>query len=184
VAFPLPVAAAEAVRPAAEEAPGAFERYAARDYARAALLAARAVARDGNDPGLWALLVRAYANSGKRVDAERTCAAALERCPAVSELHALHSLVLNEARHHEAASTAARRALYLDRDLAVAHLAHGAALAGLRDTAAARRAFQVAATLLDALPADAIVPASDGEPAGRLASLAHIELSLLEGAPA
>jgi len=130
------------------------------------------------------LLIRAYANRGKRVEAERTCAAALDRCPAASELHALQALLLNAVRHHEAAVAAARRALYLDRGLAVAHLAHGAALAGLRDTPAARRAFRAAAKLLDALPADAVVPASDGEPAGRLAGLAHVELSLLGQAPA
>jgi len=183
-AFPVPVAAAEVAWPAAEEAAAAAERYAARDYERAALLAERAVAREGVDPGVWALLIRAYANCGKHVEAERTCAAALDRCPAASELHVLQALLLNEARQHEAAVAAARRALYLDRGLAVAHLAHGAALAGLRDTPAARRAFHVAAKLLDALPADAVVPASDGEPAGRLAGLAHVELSLLGQAPA
>jgi chemotaxis protein methyltransferase CheR len=183
-AFFVPVAAAEIGGPAAEEAAASVERYAVRDYEGAALLAERALAREGGDPGLWALLVRAYANSGKRADAERTCGAALERCPAASELHALQALLLNAARQHEAAVTAARRALYLDRGLAVAHLAHGAALAGLRDAPGARRAFRAAAKLLDALPADAVVPASDGEPAGRLAGLAHVELSLLEQAPA
>ena len=184
LALPVPVAAAEVAGPAAEEAVAAVERYAARDYEQVALLAERAVARDGVDPGLWALLVRAYANCGKRVEAERTCAAALDRYPAASELHALQALLLNAARQHEAAIAAARRALYLDRGLAVAHLAHGAALAGLRDAPAARRAFRAAAKILDALPSEAVVPASDGEPAGRLASLAHVELTLLGGAPA
>jgi chemotaxis protein methyltransferase CheR len=183
-AFPVPVAAAEVAGPAAVEAAAAVERYAARDYEGAAVLAERAVAREGGDPGLWALLIRAYANCGKHVEAERTCAAALDRCPAASELHALQALLLNAARQHEAAVTAARRALYLDRGLAVAHLSHGAALAGLRDAPGARRAFRAAAKLLDALPADAVVPASDGEPAGRLAGLAHVELSLLGQAPA
>jgi len=183
-ASPVPVAAAEVAGPVAEEAAAAAERYAARDYERAVLLAERAVARAGVDPGLWALLVRAYANRGKRVEAERTCAAALDRYPAASELHTLQALLLNAARQHEAALAAARRALYLDRGLPVAHLAHGAALAGLRNAPAARRAFRAAAKLLDALPADAVVPASDGEPAGRLASLAHVELSLLGEAPA
>ena len=184
MAFAEPVATDGAAGPPATEAATAGERYAARDYEVAALLAERAIACDGIDPGLWALLVRAYANSGKLAEAERACAAAVARCPGAGELHTLQALLLNAARQHEAARSAARRALYLDRGLAVAHLAHGAALAGLRDTPAARRAFQAAARLLDALPADAVVPASDGEPAGRLAGLAHVELSLLGQASA
>jgi chemotaxis protein methyltransferase CheR len=183
-AHPVPVTAAEVAGPAEEEAAAAVELYAARDYERAALLAERALAREGGGAGLWALLVRAYANGGKRVEAERACATALDRCPVASELHTLQALLLNAARQHEAAVAAARRALYLDRGLAMAHLAHGAALAGLRDAPAARRAFRTAAKLLDALPGDAAVPATDGEPAGRLAGLAHVELSLLEQAPA
>jgi hypothetical protein len=69
--------------------------------------------------------------------------------------------------------------LYLDRNLVVAHLALGVALTRLGDLPAARRSFANAARLLDDLPPDAVVPACDGEPAGRLAEISRAHLQLL-----
>lgn len=123
--------------------------------------------------------VRALALRGELVEAERACVRALEGDGWSAELHVLHAQLLTEARRYEAATVAARRALYLDRSLAVAHLAHGAALAGGGNRAGARRAFAAAARLLAAVTEAAEVPASGGEPAGRLAELAHAELELL-----
>jgi chemotaxis protein methyltransferase CheR len=101
-----------------------------------------------------------------------------------AELHCLHAFLLNSARQHQAGLVAARRALYLDHGLAMAHLAHGAALAGSGDVRNARRAFFAAARLLERLPPDAVVPASDGERADALAALARAELELLAEAAA
>lgn len=128
--------------------------------------------------------VRALAGRGELVEAERECVRALERDGVSAELHVLHAQLLTEARRYEAAVVAARRALYLDRSLTVAHLALGAALAGRRDRAGARRAFATAARLLAAVPEAAEVSASGGEPAGRLLELARAELELLAGAGA
>lgn len=123
--------------------------------------------------------VRAFANRGELDAAGHACLAALERHRMSAELTYLHAVLLSEAGHHQAATVAARRALYLDRTLAVAHLALGGALARLGDQDGARRAFRNAERSLRAMAPDQPAPAADGEPAGRLAEMARVQQRLL-----
>ena len=140
---------------------------------------------DGEPPKVSSAdVVRELANAGRLEEAGRACAAALDRERYSAELAYLHAILLAEARRTPEAVTAARRALYLDRGLTVAHLALGAALARTRDTRGARRAFRNAANLLAAMPPDAVVPCSDGERAGRLVEMARAHLHLLAPAAA
>lgn len=179
---PLPVRALASPVPEQEASGGAADAarsYAERDYERAADLAGRVVQRDGSDPAPWIVLVRALANRGDLAAAGRACARALERHQSAAELVYLHAVLLSEAERHAAAAAAARRALYLDRGLVVAHLALGGALARLGDANGARRAFRNAERLLTAMPPEAVVPASDGEPAGRLAEMARAQMRLV-----
>jgi chemotaxis protein methyltransferase CheR len=127
--------------------------------------------------------VRALANRGELLEAGQVCAAALDRHRGSSELAYLHAVLLNEAGRCSEAATAARLALYLDRKLVVAHLALGTALARLEDKDGACRAFRNAQRLLAAVAPDEIVPASDGEPASRLAELTRAQIQLLDRAP-
>lgn len=166
----------------ADEAAAEVARcYSRRDYARAATLAGRLVLTDGNDAALWVVLVRALANRGDLDAAGRACAAALDRHRTSAELTYLHALLLGEAGRHAEAAAAARRAIYLEGGLAVAHLALGGALTRLRDATAARRAFRNAHRLLSAMEPDAAPPASDGEPAWRLRERAEAQLRLVGG---
>ncbi|MHB1169735.1 MAG: CheR family methyltransferase [Longimicrobiales bacterium] len=166
-----PDEAAEAVRAA----------YAARDYARAATLAeAQLQVHDTAD--LRVLHVRSLANLGELAAAGRASAAALERHRDSAELLYLHALLLVEAGQWRDAAASARRALYLDRTLIVAHLTLALALKRTGDLDGARRALQNAASLLADAPADAIVPASDGERVGRLRTNVDAQLRLIEGA--
>jgi chemotaxis protein methyltransferase CheR len=158
--------------------------YAERDYQRAAELADRALQADGSDPALWIVLVRALANRGELAAAGQACAAALDRHRASAELAYLHAVLLAEGGRHQEAAAAARRALYLDRGLIVAHLTLGNVLAHVGDGNGARRAVQNAQLLLAGMAPEETVPASDGEPAGRLAEMARVHLQLLEGAAA
>ena len=162
----------------------AVRSYAERNYERAAELASRLVQHDGSDPTLWIVLVRALANRGEMEAAGQMCAAALDRHRTSAELAYLHAVLLTEAGRHADAATAARRALYLDRGLVVARLVLGGALARLGDTENARRAFRNAQRALAAIAPHEIVPASDGEPAGRLAEMARVQMQLLRGAAA
>ncbi len=123
--------------------------------------------------------VRALADRGALDEAGTACAAALELHRDSAELLVLHSTLLFAARRFADAAAAARRALYLDRGCAVAHLALGSALARAGDAGAARRAFRVAAGLLRASPGGAVVPASGGEPAARLLAVAEAQLHVL-----
>lgn len=134
-----------------------------------------------NDTG-WLEQIRSHANGGEIELATRLCERALERLRGSAELHYLHSVLLAEQGHFEAAAAAARRALYMERDLVVAHLALGNSLTRLGELRGARLALRNAQRLLDALPADALVPASDGEVAGRLAEMTRVQLRLTEGA--
>ncbi len=131
-----------------------------------------------------ALLVRALANQGRLADAGRECATALDRHRTSAELHYLHAVLQGEAGRHADAAAAARRALYLDPTLVVAHLALATALARSGAADAARLALRNARRLLDAMPAQHPVPAADGESAGRLREMADVRLTLLTEAAA
>jgi chemotaxis protein methyltransferase CheR len=185
---PVPLAAHDPPVALEQEAlPGladATRSYAERDYQRAAEQAIRLVECDGSDPAPWIVLVRALANRGELEAAGRACAAALDRHRTSAELAYLHAVLLAEAGRHADAVAAARRSLYLDRGLVVAHLALGGALARLGDTEGARRSARNARRLLAGMLPDAIVPGSDGEPASRLAEMAGVQLQLLKEAAA
>lgn len=150
-----------------------------RDYERAADLAAQGTQHDADALPLWIVWVRALANLGRLEEAGRACVAGLERHQTSAELTYLHAVLLTEMSHFEAAARAAQRALYLDRSLVVAHLTLARALTRLGDNTGARRSLQNATRLLDAVAPDVVLPASDGEPAGRLAEVARVHLALL-----
>ncbi|HEX2091726.1 MAG TPA: protein-glutamate O-methyltransferase CheR [Longimicrobiaceae bacterium] len=136
---------------------------------------------EADDPGeaAWVERVRSLANQGRMDDAGRACAAALDRYRTSAELSYLHAVLLAGAGLHAEAAVAARRVLYLDHDLAVAHLLLGSTLSRLGDRDGARRALRNAERLLAALPPSEPVPGSDGEPAARLAEMARVQLRLL-----
>ena len=165
-----------------DNATEATRLYGAGDFERAAELAGRAIRDDGGIPGPWIVLVRALANRGDLKAAGQMCATALDRHRTCAELAYLHAVLLAEAGRHADAVAAARRALYLDGGLAVAHLALGAALARTNNADAAGRAFRNAERLLRAMPPGAPVPGADGEPAGRLAQMAQVQRELVTGA--
>ena len=149
----------------------------------AAMPALDAAPTDPTDPdsavAAAVVQVRTLANAGRLAEAGTACAAALDRHRLSAELLYLHAILLSEAGRTHQSIAAARQALYLDRGLVVAHLALGAALARVGEVRQARRAFRSAERLASALPADAVVQASDGEPAGRLVEMVRVELRLL-----
>jgi chemotaxis protein methyltransferase CheR len=174
-----------AAGPVSREAPAALPpedpKGAARsalgrgDYQRAAQLT-----RDlGGDAEAAALHVRALANL-ESAAAEQTCAAAARRHPLSAELSYLHALLLLELGRDAEAARAARRVLYLDRGLAIAHFTLGAILRRLGDLAGARRAYRNARNLSAGCPEEQLLPLAEGELAGRLARAAEVQLSLLD----
>ena len=134
-----------------------------------------------DDPEACALNVRALANLDLDL-AARTCAEAVARHPFSAELHYLYAVLLVGLDRDAEASSEARRVLYLDRTLAVAHFLLGSVSLRRDDRAGARRGYRNARDLCAALPAGAVLALSDGEPAGRLAELARLQLERLDAA--
>jgi chemotaxis protein methyltransferase CheR len=154
-------AALDAAR--ADLAEGRYERAAERTRGRVDLAAACGVH------------VRALANLDLE-RAEAACAEAVRRHPLSGELHHLRAVLLMSLGRDDEAAQAARRALYVDRSLAIAHFTLGSILRRKGDPAGAWRAFRNARDLCAARPADEPVPLSDGELAGRLADEARIQM--------
>ncbi len=132
-----------------------------------------------DDAAAQALHVRALANVDA-ARAERACAEAAARHPTVAELQYLRALLLLGLGREAEAARAARRAIYLDRSLALAHLLLGSILQRHGDRKGAWRCYRNTRDLCAARPEDEIVPFSDNEPAGRLAEAARVQMDRLE----
>jgi chemotaxis protein methyltransferase CheR len=128
-----------------------------------------------------ALRIRSLANHDV-AEAERVCASAAQRHPLSSELHYLRAVLLLNLDRDREAIQAARRAIYLDRSLAIAHLTLASMLQNRGDREGAWRAYRNARDMCQICPADEIVPLSDGEPAGRLLAAAETQMALIEAA--
>ena len=127
----------------------------------------------------WVSRIRALADQGRLEEAGRLCAVVLDRDRLSAELVFLHAMLLAEAGRPREAEAAARQALYLDRELVMAHILRGQSLARLGKRAAAVHAFENARLLLERLDADAPVPAADGQRAGALLDRVMALLRLL-----
>jgi chemotaxis protein methyltransferase CheR len=163
-----------------EEAASAVEAaYVARDYLRVAALVGPAADEGTAAAADLVLLVRSLANLGRLDDAGRVGAAALDRFRDNAELHYLHAVLVAQAGQFAESARAAKRAIYLDRTMIVAQLALGSALASEGDAAGALRAFAASERLLLQMPAEATVPGTDGEPAGRLLEMTRLQAGLV-----
>jgi len=137
------------------------------------------LARDRtNETGETVVGIRALANLDIE-RAERACAEANARNAMSPELRHLWALLLVELGRDDEAAREARRALFLDRSLAVAHFTLGAILHRHGDEEGARRAYRQARDLCAARPPDELVPLADGERCGRLAEAAEVHMALL-----
>jgi chemotaxis protein methyltransferase CheR len=154
--------------------------YRSARYEQVISLAQAIVERGGDNAGVWTMLARAQANRGDVTAALRSLSRALERHPVDAELHIVASALEAQREHFGAAAEAARRAAYLDRNLAVAQVALGTALMRMGDVAAADRALRAAERLLTAMDADAVVPASDGARARELLNVVRAHRALME----
>lgn len=153
--------------------------YAAGEYERAGELALEALKTGDSSEIVSVTLVRSLANRGMLREAVDAVAAALKRNKTSAELHYLQSVLHAQAGQHGEAGKSARRALYLDPELVVAHLSLADALARTGDSRAAKTAFRNAEHLLDSVPAESSVRATDGETAGRLLHIARFRIRSL-----
>jgi len=124
--------------------------------------------------------IRALMRSGAYEEALRESTTATALRPLDPEFHVLRALLLLDFDMPTEAVRAARRALFLDRSVAVAHLALGRALRLLGRYEGARRALRHVHDLLATTAPDESVRFADATSAGGLAASAAAELALLE----
>ena len=104
--------------------------------------------------------------------AEEDARAALRADPLLPAAHHRFALVAMELGHDAEAADALRRAIYLDRDLVMAHLALGMLKQRSGDARGARRSFRTVRRLCEALPKADPVPLADGACAAHIAAIA------------
>jgi chemotaxis protein methyltransferase CheR len=124
--------------------------------------------------------VMGQANAHGAEEAERIAQVALRRHPLDAPLHYLRASLLLSLDRDEEAEHEARRALYLDRSLAVGHFLLGTILRKRGARPLAQRAFRNVRDLCAARPPDEEVPAGAGEKAGALHFAASAEMARLE----
>ena len=185
-AAPAPAVPAKAPAPAsAAPAPSSPEEQLARsyqrtDYDRAVRLAGEIIAAGRDSAHTWVLLARAHANRGDVAAASDACARGLARHPDDPELHVVESALEAQRENFAGAAQAARRALYLDRTLAVAQLALGTAMLRMGDSVGADRALRAAERLLSGVNPRETVKASDGATGYDLLSATRAHRAILE----
>jgi tetratricopeptide (TPR) repeat protein len=140
------------------------------------------IAHGDGDIAALVMRVRALADGGSSSAADEVCRSALASHPLSAELLYLQSVLLYHARRSAEAVEMARRALYLDRSLVVAHVALGDALLrlGTARRLDVRRAYESARRILSRMEPDAIVPASGGERCARLHASVAARLQLMQ----
>lgn len=159
------------------------EAYQSKDYASVRSGAAELAGQGRLSESGWVAWVRAVANQGCLEEAGGVTGRALAAYPGAAELHYLRSVLLLQSGRAEEAATAARHAVYTDGQLIVAHVALAEAERRRGGGEAAQRSLRNASNLLARLPSDSVVPASDGERAGRLAEMVDATLQLVRDQP-
>lgn len=129
------------------------------------------LAQQPGDSKWMALLARAYANQGKLTEAVGWC----EKAVAADKLnpagHVLHANILQEQGAIPEAMRALQCALYLDRNLVLAHFMLGSLARQRRQFKEAERHFHNARAILRTYPEEEALPEGDGITAGRLSEI-------------
>ena len=118
-----------------------------------------------------ALLARTYANQGQLSEAQQWCEQAIRANTLNPGLQYLFATILLEQGHSEEARQSLTRALSLDPNFVLAHVALATIARQQHTGAAAREHLENAQLLLQDYSRDTIVPESEGITAGRLAEV-------------
>ncbi|MFH1530375.1 MAG: CheR family methyltransferase [Pseudomonadota bacterium] len=127
--------------------------------------------------------VRALANLGRAEEAEALARKTTSLFPDAAGSRLLLAMLLSQTGRTAEALSEMRKTLYLDHEAALAHFVYGLLLARSGKRTRARRAFRNARTLASALPAEAVLPDSEGQLAGSLAEAAAAQLAIMDRGP-
>jgi chemotaxis protein methyltransferase CheR len=124
--------------------------------------------------------IRAFRSEGDAQAAKRESDEAIAKFPTACSLHFLRAMLLLDLGELEEAARASRRAIYLDRNLAMGHLALGTILERMGEADQASRAYRSAWSLLAARPSHEVVAFSENSEAGFLAEVARARFQSLQ----
>ncbi len=137
--------------------------------AEAKILSLSPLAR--NDREMMELLARVYANQGNLPLASEWSARTVAADKLNSRSHYLHATILEEQGRIGEAAEALKHALYLEPDFVLAHFSLGNLQRRRGRVRESKRHFKNALLLLKHYPQEAILTASEGLTAGRLAEI-------------
>jgi chemotaxis protein methyltransferase CheR len=126
-------------------------------------------------------VVRDAAGAGKLDEALTHCQRGLQVCPTDADLHYYDGLIQHGLGHPDLAEAAFRKAIYLRKAFAMAHLNLGLLLIATARSAMGQRYIANAAQLTVSLPEDAPVPEGDGLSAGNLRQIVQGALARASG---
>ncbi|MBK5275686.1 MAG: chemotaxis protein CheR [Desulfuromonadales bacterium] len=118
-----------------------------------------------------ALMARSLANQGRIAPALEWVERAISVDKLNAELYYLRATIFQEQGALSPAIASLKQSLYLDQDFVLAHFSLGTLTLQQGKKGEAGRHFEIACSLLEALPADEPVPASDGMTAARLSEI-------------
>jgi chemotaxis protein methyltransferase CheR len=130
---------------------------------------------------LTAADLRQYADQGNWEDAARCGRELLEADNLNPDVHFHYALVMEQMGDHAESERSLRRAIYLDRQAALAHYHLGLLTQSRGDTCRAIRCFDNALNALASKPGDAVLTDADGLTAADLSKLLQIRLANLRG---
>lgn len=125
--------------------------------------------------------IQATADAGHYDAALALCRKSIGERPEAAELHFIEGVILQAVDRADEAEKALRRAIYLNREFALAHYHLGLLLAATGRKPAGRRALVTAARIAGTLSADARLTAGSGLTAGALRKAARAQLESVTG---
>lgn len=167
----LVVEEAEKVEEQATAYRKALALYEEGKYVEAAQKLVQASSQNQADAKAMALLARVYANQGQLSQALEWCEKAIAADKLNAGFHYLCAIILLEQGAWEGAKLELKRALYLDQEFALAHVALGNLVQRQGKVKQARKHFDTALSLLRLHGHEDILPESEGITAGRLAEI-------------
>lgn len=124
-------------------------------------------------------VIRRHADAGEWPDALAACAKALRRTPLDAAIHYVQGLIHEQVGAPAAAEESFSRAIYVERDFALAHFHSGLCHARRGDHRAARRSLSNVLRILDGRDPRSVVAMGDGLTVQELRELTRVRTTAL-----
>lgn len=154
--------------------PEASALYDAGSYEAAAIKAREILVAGQKNADALELLAKSYANLGRLAEARKCCEEAIDADKLRAHNHYLLSMILEEQGERHGAAAALKRALYIDQDFVLAHIALGNINRQAGKMKEAERHFGNALQILESREPSEVLADAEGMTAGRLAEIIRV----------